>query len=319
MSWKAALESYRAFAAASRIASDYVASVESEVVARRQAQETEARAVVLSEEAIAAAPPGTLCLVCGERYHNTMLLPCTHRVACDACADGVSYCSSCSAGVTSFVVRPEQAVALDVSSASSADAATATTATTTTTTAAAATGAASGVGEGAAPRPYADLPADWLCVVCGDAPRNAMLIPCGHAEVCHGCAERSKFCPTCGGAYASSVPQPAEVTAAKIAKYRAEALDAAEGFVTADLAAVAGNRGGSEAEWVQVDDDTPEGPGEMKTSLRLLPPGRTFHIVNLGGDRGFAIRVRWPGRARVCACVCARVCVCRRKEGDGRS
>jgi hypothetical protein len=35
------------------------------------------------------------------------------------------------------------------------------------------------------------------CIVCLDAPRNCCLDPCGHANLCVGCAEQLETCPTC--------------------------------------------------------------------------------------------------------------------------
>ena len=40
----------------------------------------------------------------------------------------------------------------------------------------------------AAPPPRATAPEPEKCAVCMDQPRNAVLVPCGHAVLCMGCA-----------------------------------------------------------------------------------------------------------------------------------
>ena len=40
-----------------------------------------------------------------------------------------------------------------------------------------------------------------ICVVCFDAPRDAVLMPCGHADLCMACAKQvartNALCPIC--------------------------------------------------------------------------------------------------------------------------
>ena len=35
------------------------------------------------------------------------------------------------------------------------------------------------------------------CIVCFEAPADAALVPCGHAQFCRGCAEQCRVCPVC--------------------------------------------------------------------------------------------------------------------------
>ena len=38
---------------------------------------------------------------------------------------------------------------------------------------------------------------DNICVVCWNAPRSVVLVPCGHLCMCRTCSEQLKQCPTC--------------------------------------------------------------------------------------------------------------------------
>jgi hypothetical protein len=54
----------------------------------------------------------------------------------------------------------------------------------------------------AAAPPRAATPEPEKCAVCMDQPRNAVLVPCGHAVLCMGCAgaimdRRPRKCPIC--------------------------------------------------------------------------------------------------------------------------
>jgi hypothetical protein len=53
----------------------------------------------------------------------------------------------------------------------------------------------------AAPAPHPDAE-ETMCVVCFDAPKDHLIVPCGHQCVCAGCAEqltktRTPTCPVC--------------------------------------------------------------------------------------------------------------------------
>jgi hypothetical protein len=53
----------------------------------------------------------------------------------------------------------------------------------------------------AAPHPDAE---ETMCVVCFDAPKDHIIVPCGHQCVCEACAEqltktRTPMCPVCRG------------------------------------------------------------------------------------------------------------------------
>jgi hypothetical protein len=53
----------------------------------------------------------------------------------------------------------------------------------------------------AAPAPHPDAE-ETMCVVCFDAPKDHIIVPCGHMCVCEACAEqltktRTPFCPVC--------------------------------------------------------------------------------------------------------------------------
>jgi hypothetical protein len=55
----------------------------------------------------------------------------------------------------------------------------------------------------AAPAPHPDVE-ETLCVVCFDAPKEYIIVPCGHQCVCEACAEqltktRTPMCPVCRG------------------------------------------------------------------------------------------------------------------------
>jgi hypothetical protein len=55
----------------------------------------------------------------------------------------------------------------------------------------------------AAPAPHSDAE-EMQCVVCFDAPKDHLIVPCGHQCVCAGCAEqltntRTPTCPVCRG------------------------------------------------------------------------------------------------------------------------
>jgi hypothetical protein len=57
------------------------------------------------------------------------------------------------------------------------------------------------MGSSVAP-PVASHPEETQCVVCMDAPKDHILVPCGHQCVCEACAEklmkaRSALCPFC--------------------------------------------------------------------------------------------------------------------------
>jgi hypothetical protein len=42
-----------------------------------------------------------------------------------------------------------------------------------------------------------EFPDDDVCVVCMDAPRKIVLLPCGHLQLCTLCAGKVKTCPSC--------------------------------------------------------------------------------------------------------------------------
>ena len=55
----------------------------------------------------------------------------------------------------------------------------------------------------AAPAPHPDAE-ETMCVVCFDAPKDHIIVPCGHMCVCARCAEqltktRTPLCPVCRG------------------------------------------------------------------------------------------------------------------------
>jgi hypothetical protein len=55
----------------------------------------------------------------------------------------------------------------------------------------------------AAPAPHPDAE-ETMCVVCFDAPKEYIIVPCGHICVCARCAEqltktRTPMCPVCRG------------------------------------------------------------------------------------------------------------------------
>ena len=55
----------------------------------------------------------------------------------------------------------------------------------------------------AAPAPHPDAE-ETMCVVCFDAPKDHIIVPCGHVCVCEACAEqltktRTPMCPVCRG------------------------------------------------------------------------------------------------------------------------
>jgi uncharacterized coiled-coil protein SlyX len=55
----------------------------------------------------------------------------------------------------------------------------------------------------ASPAPHPDAE-ETMCVVCFDAPKDHIIVPCGHQCVCAGCAEqltktRTPSCPVCRG------------------------------------------------------------------------------------------------------------------------
>jgi hypothetical protein len=55
----------------------------------------------------------------------------------------------------------------------------------------------------AAPAPHPDAE-ETMCVVCFDAPKDHIMVPCGHQCVCARCAEqltktRTPMCPVCRG------------------------------------------------------------------------------------------------------------------------
>jgi hypothetical protein len=54
----------------------------------------------------------------------------------------------------------------------------------------------------AAPTPHPDDAEETMCVVCFDAPKDHIIVPCGHMCVCASCAEqltktRTPTCPVC--------------------------------------------------------------------------------------------------------------------------
>ena len=59
------------------------------------------------------------------------------------------------------------------------------------------------VGSSVAPTPHPDAE-ETQCVVCFDAPKDHIIVPCGHMCVCEACAEqltqtRTPMCPVCRG------------------------------------------------------------------------------------------------------------------------
>jgi hypothetical protein len=56
----------------------------------------------------------------------------------------------------------------------------------------------------AAPAPHPDDAEETMCVVCFDAPKDHLVLPCKHLCVCEACAEqltktRTPMCPVCRG------------------------------------------------------------------------------------------------------------------------
>ena len=61
----------------------------------------------------------------------------------------------------------------------------------------------------AAPAPHHDAE-ETMCVVCFDAPKDHIIVPCGHMCVCEACAEqltktRTPTCPVCRRAIRETV------------------------------------------------------------------------------------------------------------------
>ncbi|KNC53806.1 uncharacterized protein AMSG_09528 [Thecamonas trahens ATCC 50062] len=85
-------------------------------------------------------------------------------------------------------------------------------------------GSASSCESASAKRSSASDAGDDLCVICFDAPRSAILVPCGHAGVCPACSQRmalvsSARCPLCRspvdavvGIVAATAPAPSSRT-----------------------------------------------------------------------------------------------------------
>ena len=44
-----------------------------------------------------------LCIICFERYRNTLLLPCKHLISCESCQKRLKECPVCKSSINSVI------------------------------------------------------------------------------------------------------------------------------------------------------------------------------------------------------------------------